>query len=291
MTFMSPLLLLACTGPTTKPSDGADSADTTTDTAESDTAVDETAESESGDSGDTWPTTEWNPGDDVPGWEDADCTEPHPGSTYVFTYPNVYSVQAAVLDGLGAAGPHLVDLRLRDCDNFPCTADTFDLTVPYVLAVLDGTRGDDGLPHGSGAWGPDAAGNRQVTASGRSMLIDWSNDGSLRAIASVTVCIEQMRPDGVRGAVRAAVAAKNYPYVSTPVSDTFVYRFPFDILLSDHAGYDATRPDSPADKPEGFDTAHYTYEQSYDAAWPWDDITDPSIREQIQARYTPYNAL
>lgn len=31
--------------------------------------------------------------------------------------------------------------------------------------------------------------------------------------------------------------------------------------------------------------------QSYDAAWPWDDITDPSIREQIQARYTPYNAL
>lgn len=287
---------MACTGPTSKPSGdtdtSADSADSVADTAETadthDTVV--TDSGESGDTEDTWPYTPWNPGEDIPGWEDADCTEAHPGRTYVIEYPDVYTVQGTFLNGLPGAGPHLFDVRLRDCAHYPCLPDSLDETIPFVHASLDATAGDDGLSRGTGTWGPDDEGLRQVTGSGRSALIDWSNDRSIRVPAMVSTCIERMRPDEVRGAVRVEVTADVYPYDIVYYYESLVYRFPFTVSLPDHAGFDASQPDVPADQPLEYATAHYTYEQPYDDAWPWDDITDPSIREQLYERYTPYNA-
>lgn len=291
---MIPLLVFtACTG-TDKPP-GETASDTGNSTVDSDTAVEtaesDTADTESGDSEDTWPYTEWNPGDDIPGWDDADCTEQHPGRTYVIEYPDVYTVQGTFMTGMPGTGPHTLAVRLRDCVNFPCAADSLDDAVPYILADLDGTRGDDGHARGTGEWGPDADGNRQVVSNGRSMLIDYANETGSFARATVTVCIERMRPDEVSGAVRAEVTARNYPYGVVNFYSSLVYRFPFSIRFPDHAGFDSTRPDSPADMPEGYATAHYLYDQPYDEAWPWDDITDPSVREQLYDRYSPYNGL
>ena len=103
----------------------------------------------------------------------------------------------------------------------------------------------------------------------------------------MTVCFERVRPDEVRGTVRAEVF--NYPYEIVNYYPSLVYRFPFDIDYPDHSGFDATLPDEPADQPDGYTTAHFIYDQPYDDAWPWDDITDPSIREQLYDRYAPYN--
>lgn len=294
---MSTLLLIAaCTGPSKPAGETAESAETADSVIDSETAQ-ETAETDTGESADsadtvdTAPYTEWNPGDDIPGWEDADCTEQHPGRTYVIEYQDIFLIDGSFLAGMPGVGPHTVHVRLRDCEDFPCAADSLDLTVPYILADLDATRGDDGHPRGTGEWGPDATTNRQAVGSGLSMLMDWATDGSLDGLASLTVCVERMRPDEVRGAVRAEVAAARYPYGVINYYDSLVYRFPFAVQLPDHAGFDASQPDSPADKPEGYDTAHFVYEQPFDEAWPWDDITDPSIREQIQDRYTPYNGI
>lgn len=287
------LLLLACTGDknpgeTAAPDDTQDTvADTVVETAESDSGVD-TAESDTGDSGDTAPPVAWAPGDDIPGWEDADCTEPHPGKTFEITFPDIYVAEASFLQGMHGAGPHLLDLGLRDCSyNPPCSTDSFHLDYPYLLTNLDGTAGDGGVARGLGEWGPDADGLRQVVGSGRSMLADWSNDGTLVS-ATVTVCIARMRPDELRGALRAEIAWGTYPY-NFQFYDSLVFRFPFEVHFEDHAGFDLNQADIPEDKPLGYVIAHYLYDQPYDEAWPWDDVTDPTIREQVYERYTPYN--
>lgn len=291
----------ACTGTSSKPSgETAAPEETAESTADTDTGADsvtdtadttDTTDTSGGDSEDTFPHTEWSPGDEVPGWDDADCTEQHSGRTYVITYPDIYMIQATFMSGMPAAGPHLFGVRLRDCAHFPCAADSLDDTVPYTLADLDATRGDDAQPRGIGEWGPDAEGPRQVVSHGRSALIDFANEAGSFTRASVTVCIERLRPDEIRGAVRAEVFERNFPYGAIGYYNSLVYRFPFSIRLADHAGFDATLPDDPADMPEGYATAHFVYEQPYDDAWPWDDITDPSIREQLYERYTPYNGL
>ena len=285
-------ILLACTGGTSKaqeetgdPSAGdtADSVDSHVETGD-ETAESETAE-ESGDTGDTYPYTEWSPGDEVPGWEDADCTEAYPGRTYVLTFPDIFAAVGGFLNGLPGAGPHLYTIQLRDCANFPCASDTLAKIVPYVAATLDGTAGDMGQPRGIGEWGPDNDGVRQVQGDGRSLLMDWTNHGGRFYEALVTVCFERVRPDEVRGSVRAEVPLSGVNYY-----DSLVYRFPFDVMYPDHSGFDSTQPDVPADQPDGYTTAHFVYDQPYDGAWPWDDITDPSIREQVYERYAPYNA-
>lgn len=295
-------LVTACAGP--KPggetasqvetSETAVDSDTGQDSAESPDTV-ETADTsettETGETEDTNPTTEWNPGDDVPGWADADCTEEHPGRTYVTTLPDVFAVQGTFLTGMPGVGPQLVGVRLRDCAAFPCAADALDLAVPYILADLDATRGDDAQVRGLGEWGPNSAGAREVLAEGRSALMDFTNGAGDFATASISVCVERMRPDEVRGAIRAEVFARNFPYGGFDFYNSLVYRFPFSVRFPDHAGFDATRPDEPADLPEGYAAAHYVYEQSYAEAWPWDDITDPSIREQLYERYSPYNGI
>lgn len=289
------LLLVACTGTATKPP--PDTADSNVDTADSDSGADsadtqdtvdtvETADTT--ETGDTAPPTEWNPGDDVPGWEDADCTEPHPGRAYSMTFDDVYLAEAHFMVGMPGVGPHVLTVQARDCINFRCLPDTLDRTTPYVNAVLDATAGDDGQPRGLGEWGPDATTSRDVAADALSMLLDWDNGGMGRTPVEVTVCIERMRPDELRGTVRAEVF--DYPYAYVNYYPSLVYRYPFYIRYPDRSGFDSTRPDSPADKPEGYDHAHILYDQPYEGAWPWDDITDASIREQLYERYTPYNA-
>jgi hypothetical protein len=60
--------------------------------------------------------------------------------------------------------------------------------------------------------------------------------------------------------------------------------------MADHSGLDtAVGGERPA-APDGFTTAHFVYERPYADAWPWDDITDPAIREAVYERYEPYNA-
>lgn len=294
--LLLPLLLGCAPGSSKPPPDGADSPGVDTSEsgdspAESDSpeSADTTDTTETAETGDSVPWTDWAPGEEVPGWSDADCTEPSPGRSFVFEYPDLFRFEGRFTAEVAWAGPHEGVVQLRDCNLFLCPADSLSLEVPYVWARLEAV-GDDGATRGEGEWGPDEVTARHVGSSGRSALVDWENDGTAeRAPASVTVCLERVRPDEVRGVVRVEVTAGDYPYIAVSYYDSVVFRFPFDVLLPERSGEDLSRPATPEDRPEGFDVAHFLYDQPYDEAWPWDDIRDPSIREQLYERYRPYN--
>lgn len=299
------LVLAACSPPDDpKPGDSDTAPDSaTTDTQ--DTSPHETADTTTDsqpETADTAPDTEdtgvapadWSPGDDIPGWEDADCAEPEVGQALETTFPDIFVVEGTFVDpSLAAwAGPHLLTVKLRDCEVFPCrvTDTDVDPNLPRVVAALDGTLGDPGEPRGQGWWGPDGAAPRAVDASGNGPIEAWSN-AAYGSIGSVTTCISRLRPDEVRGVVRVELAADATSiWINTALYPSVVYRFPFSVLLADHAGFDASAPDRRPDRPDAYDTAHFVYERPYADAWPWDDITDPAIREAVYERYEPYNA-
>lgn len=300
---MLTLLLVACSGTAQKPSPdtaesrdasgvdsetGGDSADL--DTAESDASTESGESADTGDSQDTAPPTDWSPGDAAPGWEDADCTEASPGRAFEITFPSLFRIEGTFLRGQATGGPHLVTVKLRDCANFTCALHTLDTNDPYVSVSLDATGGSTDEPRGTGTWGPDEDTDRHVRGDGKSVMMDWSNGDVEPIEAAVSVCLERVRPDGLRGVVRVEVTQRNYPWDRISFYDSIVLRFPFDVLVPDHAGFDARYLDVPADLPDGYPSAHFVYELPYGDAWPWDDITDPSIREQLYERYTPYNA-
>lgn len=291
------LLMLGCRPAPEKPPGETASESPAPDTDDASAETAETAESDSpadtvetGDSGDTGTYTPWSAGEPIPGWEDADCAEAQPGRTYVVTYPDVLVVEGLFSASPGWAGPHELRVQLRDCALFACPEGELDRTVPFVDTTLR-TGADPGTVFATGEWGPDAVGPRQVDGVARGVLLDWANDGTPRfAVASVTACLERVRPDEVRGVVRAEVTERNFPYGAIDYYDSLVYRFPFVVHPPEHGGLDLTLPDEPADEPEGFDAAHFLYERPYEEAWPWDEISDPSIRAQVMERYSPYNA-
>ena len=113
--------------------------------------------------------------------------------------------------------------------------------------------GGDCLPLGGCREAASAESARQVTADALSMLLDWDNGALSRVPAEVTVCFERVRPDEVRGTVRAEVF--DYPYGFVNYYPSLVYRYPFDITYPERSGFDATLPDAPADMPDGYATA------------------------------------
>lgn len=294
---LTPTLALSCTP---KPSPDGTEDSPPPDTAH--TAVDsdsgESADTpHSGDSGETGetadtgtPSAPWQPGADIPGWEDFDCTDPVGGRVFETTFPDTFQIVGEFLPEQMSVGPHRLEVRLRDCEFFPCaeTDTDVDRTLPFVAATLDGTWGEDPELLGLGWWGPDDSTDpRHVEAEGNGPLVGWSN-GTHGNIGSASACLERMRPDGIRGVVRIELPV---PFGDTPVYyyDTIVFRFPFQVRLADHAGFDTTRPDT-GTAPDGYATAHFLYDIPYEDAWPWDSITDPAVRAQVQERYTPYNA-
>lgn len=301
---LAPLILLglgACTGSNPKPSDSGDSgADTaeTIETAESSESAETDSggagDSESGetsdtdDSADSGDTGEASPfvASDVPGWDDYNCAEEDPVATMSFTFPDVFTVTGVFLAGQPSAGPHFLTVQLHDCVYFACDG-SLDTTLPYTEATADGTWGDAGIPRALGVWGPDDTAPRYVEGLGNSPFGPWS-DTTYGWVGEVTVCVERMRPDEIRGVVRVSGSVTDYTYDDYyDILDT-VLRFPFSVQLDDHAGFDTTLPDT-GTAPPGYSTAHFEYDVPYDDAWPWDQITDKKVRQELHDRYTPYN--
>ena len=304
-------LLAGCGGgdksPPDSPSDTTvDSADTSADTGDSDSSdsgrdtTGETAETgETGDTGAAPPcTTVSGMGYGVPtyvtsdlaGWDDADCTDPTPGRTMSITMPTPFLMEARFLAGQASPGPHQLTIQLHDCVLLPCTDGYLDPGQPYTSATLDASGGKSDVPRGLGGWGPDTEDPRRVAAEGLSFGGAWADDGT-RMCAAVTVCLERVRPDVIRGVVRAESSqdewkgGRMYYYYYPSV----VYRFPFEIHLDEHAGFDTTQPEA-GSAPAGFATARYLYDIPYEEAWPWEEIEDASVAQDLHDRYTPYNA-
>lgn len=231
--------------------------------------------------------TPWSPGDEIPGWEDVTCDAPLPQQTFMNRFPHVQLLVPSF--AAAGQGPTGVEIRLRDCLSFDCTiADTeIDRTHPFVHATLS-SEGAPEAPLGTGLWGPDEAAPRSVVGEGSVILGDWSNNGWQQQF-EVETCIERLRPDEVRGHV-AVTWVRDNPYMSRENLEWFQVTFPFTTRFPAHGGVDLRQPQDEALEPDGFTNAHVEYAVDYEAAWPWDDITDPWIRAQVEERYRPYNA-
>jgi hypothetical protein len=72
------------------------------------------------------------------------------------------------------------------------------------------------------------------------------------------------------------------------IYDSYLLEFPFEAVVPERGGID-TRVAGTGDAPDGFVFVHYEYELDYDVAWPWEEITDPWVAEQVRERYRPYN--
>lgn len=285
------LLLSSCT-----PDRGKESA-SPTDTA--DTSDMDTSDSSSLD-------PYWDPGDEIPGWEDFECPENVGGNVITIDMPSYSSPDSyrpsygidAVPEGLGKPG--LVSFEIGDCVNLECKGDPYSIPFLFLLAATN--TAEAATERGLGEYGPgDTSSFPRSAQATAAISLGWfeSSKGDYFVIPSaVTACLSRVRPDMITGFVRFEVASEDLPFDLEYYDELFLV-FPFSYIFQDHAGIDESVKYDPKGIPEEVDTSHITYScdsdrfscPSYDEAWPWDEITDPAIREAVYERYTPYNTL
>jgi hypothetical protein len=127
---------------------------------------------------------------------------------------------------------------------------------------------------------------------GETELQYWESFGhSDYDYATTELCISRMRPDQLSGVLEIYPRLWHWgtaDYLS--FYHDFRVRIPFTFMFGDHSAELTDEPTDSFVEPEGADRVSYGYfGLTYDEAWPWDDITDPTIRDAVYERYTPWN--
>lgn len=235
----------------------------------------------------------WSPRDDVPGWPDYDCPDPPTGANVItLSYPSPWQfrgVFSAAEMYEGKPGPHYFVVSLRDCVSFECTGNAQEYyDHPYVNATLYDDIAPPGAERGLGEYGPDENESRSIIGGATSVFGTLRNvdvDGSPPTV-SATACLSRVRPDELVGAIEMrgdAVALG----LGSEYYDEVVFRVPFDVAFADHAGFDDDG--QMISMPEDVHAAYYDYYIPFAEAWPWDEIEDDAIRDELMRRYSPYN--
>lgn len=234
----------------------------------------------------------WLPGADVPGWADYTCPTEERGSNVIdLSFPSSYPVVGQFSDVPGWAGPQQFVMEFRDCISFDCVDSATDTASHPYLDIALATHADPGVERGMGEFGPDAAGERTITVTAGETLFGMlsNTDGDLtEANVSATACLSRVRPDALVGVVEMRGDPAVFGLDGEHYSE-IVFRVHLDVVFEDHTGYDEDAA-AGADAPAGFQYAYYDYSTQYEDAWPWAEISDGQIRDDVYSRYTPYNA-
>lgn len=224
----------------------------------------------------------WQPGDAVPGWEDANCDQ-EPGTNVISNVlPSVALAEIhAGVGPDGAPGMRPV-LTVADCVDFVCEPEDVTLrprNAPY--SVLESYTNTDGGRYGPGLGWIAAPSVVLNLTFGEAVFGDWWGYHKTGYVdTELSICIARLRPDGLSGVLQlddAWQATPTYPY-STSIRLPFQVQFsPGSACLLDSC--DASRTDYQA----------FLYEEpdSYDTVWSWDTITDPLIRDTLYNEYYP----
>lgn len=227
----------------------------------------------------------WEPGDDVPGWEDADCpVETGADSVVVEQMFATVRWYGLLVDERGVAlGP---SFDLQDCTEFSCDGAGVQIDVPDVSVTLVDFSRD--------IWnkqGEYCAGDECYTSGwSASLAIGGYSTGGEHPAPDVTLCLSRVRPDQILGVMTVDYLHQTLPH-------EYVQRvqvhYPFEVLYGDHCAWDRSVPVGDASPPEEcpLTITMFDYQGSatYDTSWDWDAITDPAIREELYTRYTPFN--
>ncbi len=233
---------------------------------------------------------EWCPGDAIPGWDDSVSGWQPPSDAVVVSLP-VYSGEIdfgfdAVTDE--APRPIGTDMWFGDCEDPNCgTA----LGNAWYVSLY----GPDSH-HAQGWYENDCANNMYDLATWYDFHIDHRLDQRVEqgcapdpgaTFALARAYISRLYPGEIAGFVYFDVPADAAGWDHAAA----VYYMPFDILLPAHSGVDVavTQNRGCADGMTDMQCrVRYDYiAVDYDDAWPWDEITDPTIRDRVYALYTP----
>lgn len=239
----------------------------------------------------------WQPGDPIPGWEDEECKIPEGGNVLRFGgwSPPAYFHGGFEYDpDLATDGFFWWLGWWEDCDGFDCGGVPGDGEFPALYFLLSSgpfeaeTRGQGAYPSESTTSWVDQSKLLFDSLFGtvQQGLADcgWECNTSLD---SADVCLQSVRPDGIRG--RVLMTGLPGSPMETVSYERAVFVVEFDVRFEDHSGYEnGVTAVAPPSGGEQKSRIFYNY-ISYDEAWPWDEITDDAIRQQVYDRYTPWN--
>jgi hypothetical protein len=232
----------------------------------------------------------WSPGDPIPGWEDSPCDAPPAGAGHLSTtFPDGWSARASIRgNDTGEVTSRSLSLLLVDCTTIDCSGlDRPQGVASHAdLSLVDHSGGTES--RGQGVYGPGYADEPLGGYSeGDSQLLYWTaTDTDTRADNALGyTCLSRVRPDMIEG----VLLLRPYDIGWNYYRDTQI-RISFSVTFADHAHVDDDEPTDAYTEPEGADIAHFAYNEiDYDEAWPWELITDKSIRDAVYDRYTPWN--
>lgn len=239
----------------------------------------------------------WAPGDPIPGWDDADCTVPVAGNIFEIHGLDTWSVVGVADARAGLPDVAEVRVELRDCARFPCTPGAVRPEGDPFTELAFSTEIEEGVRRGLGWYGPDGDVARPVRAETYGVVGYGTNvdAGGDPANLHGQACVARARPDEVSGVVYHQFF-ESFDPVGIYWYSTIDMWSSFRAVLPDHAGVLVADPAAfPAAAlletlPDDIRAFHWEYDAvSYDDAWPWDEITDPAIRQAVYDRYLPVN--
>lgn len=233
----------------------------------------------------------WEPGADIPGWEDYPCEDelvlPPDAEVrdIVASYGQIRAahwIEGAEPDEEMAEHPGYIRMDGDDTDG--CVDG--DNCYVWMQAWSEAWRTLEPRAQGwyelqdapfSGARDIGGGGN---TAEGTFVYMAQWGGQQRTAPASGRACFSRIRPDQFRGLWIAEIDPYFMPdYWSGP--RVVVYRF--DVRFEHHAAFTVDELSN-----QVFPVYHVYYDSvPYEDAWPWDDITDPAVRQALFRDYTP----
>lgn len=260
----------------------------------------------------------WRQGDDIPGWEDFPCEDLGEPRVRRFVDQAISEENLESLVDVGGRHtwgcpverPVMIKVNLRslgvDAEGEPETK---------LYASTIGSYFDPPEPRGQGWYAREREGDCRLNSRVPSAAIRWRNESpqwvdeecgheenngwSLESW--VHICYSRVRPDQIRG----TVWAQPVPWAaggSAWYSEWGWVVVDFEVDFPPRAGmrwdqYDEVLPILP---PDFYEHPYFGYQSpeetesscgdaDYDSAWPWEDITDPLIRDIVYQRYRPWS--
>lgn len=236
----------------------------------------------------------WQPGDDIPGWEsyDYDCPLLTGGDTATMSLPDVWMNILALRDVDGVVVLWFY-VTVASCEDAPCAeTQVYPTGAPYTYTIASAGYVGDVLQktgyYGAGTDWPSS----DLVARGVQSVGAFTTEGYDRWL-DVEFCFSSVRPDLLRGVLYVTyLTGAGTQILHYDHYPRFHVQFPFEAPFPDHGAWDASTIARVAPPPPSFDDDHYIGYVggiTYDNAWDWDAITDPTIRDAVYDRYTPYN--
>lgn len=137
------------------------------------------------------------------------------------------------------------------------------------------------------------------SARGYNQILGWTGQtsddcyyGQCNPNEVVDICISAARPDMLAGVLTVAFAGDEFVRIQDyPLA---YFEYPFLYLVTPHYSWDQDGPSEPGPDCPGIEapedaSSWWGYFSNYDTAWPWDDITDPFVRQAVYDMYYPCN--